>query len=367
MSSIFDLNQDLLKRYKTVIGTIETPSETFYDAYNNFIEQLLKSVCDKENLSYPRGSIISLIDNKIIKEYLISNMNINVSLLNKLKDYALKINKHKHYNEKQLDIEIIISYMTYLYELINSISKYYKFKLWNIKADSYVMSIYNKKGKEKTILTLDLIKKETELVQKKVNDQNNYKLIANTLYKKSKKYIASYLSENEFKIYKIMIPILFFITLVINIVYYVASTNLNPSLLVTLIPLTAIPSIYLAYVVVKTILYKPKMDFKITEWGPISYTISDKGYYMASDSSTLPYSIIKCMVWLHSIFYLFAIFTLYTWVIVCSIIYVIVVIVMFKLIKLFFSSYTITYLYYENNCFLLEPLTGTIHQVVENK
>ena len=50
MTSIFSLNKDLLNRYKTIINNIKSPSPTFYDAYNEFIECLLKAKANQQSL-----------------------------------------------------------------------------------------------------------------------------------------------------------------------------------------------------------------------------------------------------------------------------------------------------------------------------
>lgn len=348
MKSIFDLNKDLLKRYLTLIDTIQTASDTFYDAYNNFCEQLLKSICDKEKLTYSRGSISYLIDNKAIKYYLINEMKLNDKLLDKLKDYALKINKHKHQNEKQLNIDLAISYMTCLYEIINDINKHYNFRLWNVKVTSYIMNIYGKKeGVEVNITPVvnisEVVSNNESNKQNSVNVDNKMVQIPNVSRSNPKRertrlYFTH--SENIFKLLKKLVPILYVIMLIGNILYCVFMGMLNSLLLVIGFIVIFINHSYLIYAIIRMIKQPYEFNIKDAKHLPVDY---ENLLYEPFVSLRISFFLILLLVYFQVILAVMSIFSFMPSIIISSVIYVITAVPCTILLQWFYKSYILLY------------------------
>lgn len=158
---MFFNDDNLNKRYYTLLATIESANNSFFDVYNALIENILrKCVVDKftDNVVGSTHTIVSKY-----KDFFLNEVNIDQPLLNKVLDYASKINKHKHNLEKDINLEIVTKYFKVLYDLIYTIALYYKFTIPRFN-ENYIISIYN-----------SLVKSDdTNLEVKAINEKLDY-------------------------------------------------------------------------------------------------------------------------------------------------------------------------------------------------
>ena len=348
MKTIFDLNSDLLNRFRTLIETIKTSNNTFYDAYNNFQEQLFKSLCNKENLVYPKGSITVLLDNKAIKYYLINEMKLNEKLLDKIKDCALKINKHKHVNEKKLDIDNAISYMTCLFEIIDEINKYYSFKLWNVKVSSYILKIYGQKEDIKVDVVPLVIENKQEddsnngenKAESRDLNQVNLNKIRTGNTGKERTRLVSLLSDKVFISLKYIVLVSTIIMLVSNVCMYIFFAELSVVLAILNVVISMPANIYFIYSLIRMIRQKESFNIKDAKFLPVDYTSLEVEPLVAT---SILFLITEFIFLGQAVFYILSIFSFVPKMIVFSILYIISTAVSVLLLRHFFKSYFLRY------------------------
>lgn len=185
MEHIFSCcKEDVVSRYKTLLLNIESNSNSFFDSYLSLCEAFIRSVCNIPE----KGSLSTLLKNQTISSYLLNDLKLNKESYDKLCDYALKINKHKHANEHKITFEKIVSYFKPLYDLIRaySLSINVDIGYFDIK---FLENEYNKNSKEmnqinsKLDVILDRIDagEERDLYQKEQNQMYN-SLVAKRKY-----------------------------------------------------------------------------------------------------------------------------------------------------------------------------------------
>ena len=356
MTSIFSLNKDLLNRYKTIINNIKSPSPTFYDAYNEFIECLLKSLIKEYN--FKNMSVVSIIDNKELYEKLI--LIINKDNLDKLKDYALKINKHKHESTKKLDINLVVKYFDLLINIINDINKYYHFKYWKIDSNKYIIDNYNKFEK-------DIIDLKKELINKNNNNKKLPYLNGRMIYLNGEKIISSTYTKDEFKKRKIIISILFYLLIIFLTIILAYNWHKDVYLGIGFVALN-IPLIsYIIYLFLKVLFSKRNEDFdNVIDRSVNPFEISNLGYYINSLKMSRTYkmfaiySVVLYLIGILNYIHIFNVLTLILQIlsIVCYITY-------FILIYLFMTSYMLNFIKHNNHYYLLNPYNGQMRLIVE--
>lgn len=127
---MFDLlksiDEKLYERYLTVERNIKAASNSFYDAFLDLQEQYIKFIITQFDLDASvRETCGALLKRKDIGFIFKEQLQIDDYTFNKMQDYTLKVNEHKHKCEKQIQIETIVSYMRVIYD---AIAAYFKFK-----------------------------------------------------------------------------------------------------------------------------------------------------------------------------------------------------------------------------------------------
>ena len=119
------LEARLYVRYLTVERNIKSASNSFYDSYLDLQEQLIKLVCNRFGIEVlvheTCGQALKRDD---VKNILLSTLGIDEFTFNKLQDYTLKVNAHKHKKEKTIQVDTIVTYMRVFYEAAASFAKY---------------------------------------------------------------------------------------------------------------------------------------------------------------------------------------------------------------------------------------------------
>lgn len=362
MASIFSFSKDLRIRYMTLIATIKACNSTFYDAYNNFVEELLKSLAKNNNISHqPKASITSLIDNPGFRSFLTNSIELDSNLQNKIKDYALKINKHKHKLEKTIQLDNVINYMTILYELINKINAFYHFKVWHINANEYVLSIYNQNEKLVQDLKKELIVNEAKPTSSPINMR--------TIYQAYPKKIISSLSDKAFARIPILIVILLGLVIILNACDLTYQYRLYAGYCQLLIIGFCFYGIPYLYYVIRIFLTDKLLPFNICIKRKINYfRLNRFGYYTNSRELSIPAWLAFGVGILTQVGFLFmdAITKSYAFL-GLSLFSLILEIVIYRLVKYFYFSYQVTIIYTPVAEIYLNPDTGHYQIKVASK
>ena len=115
----------LYERYLTVERNIKAGSNSFYDSYLDLQEQFLRFIITEAGLdSTTRETCGALLKRPDVRELCLSTIGIEQAVFNKLEDYTLKVNAHKHKGEKKVQLETIINYMRIFYGVLIAYATY---------------------------------------------------------------------------------------------------------------------------------------------------------------------------------------------------------------------------------------------------
>ena len=166
----------LYERYLTVERNIKAASNSFYDAYLDMLEQFVKLVCERFDIDVSvHESCGAILKKEIVKDAFTKKLNVDDYTYNKMQDYTLKVNAHKHKGEKHIQIETIVSYMRVIYYAVVSFVKYFTIDFNDFDAQ-YFIDIFGCYEKENVSLKEQVVGLKEELqdsvVQHKLKDSD---------------------------------------------------------------------------------------------------------------------------------------------------------------------------------------------------
>lgn len=124
-SFLKDLDYRLFERYRTLERNIKSASNSFYDSYLDLQEQFLRIVLENEGVETSSGnSSGSLLKNQACQNLLLSVIGIDQRTYDKMGDYALKVNAHKHKKEKRITLDTILNYLGVIYDATFAYAKF---------------------------------------------------------------------------------------------------------------------------------------------------------------------------------------------------------------------------------------------------
>ena len=124
-SFLKDLDYRLFERYRTLERNIKSASNSFYDSYLDLQEQFLRIVLENEGVETNSGnSSGSLLKNPACQNLLLSVIGIDQRTYDKMGDYALKVNAHKHKKEKRITLDTILNYLGVIYDAMFAYAKF---------------------------------------------------------------------------------------------------------------------------------------------------------------------------------------------------------------------------------------------------
>lgn len=142
------ISDKIYSRYLTVERNIRSASNSFYDSFLDLQEELVKFVAINEmvDLGNKRtcGDILKLEE---IKKIFLEKYLVNDNAFEKMKDYTLKVNAHKHKNEKKIQVDTIISYLRIFYEVSSKVALYLGIAAEEF-SENYIMQIFGILEKE---------------------------------------------------------------------------------------------------------------------------------------------------------------------------------------------------------------------------
>ena len=164
MFSFLDrIDHNLYERYLTLERNVKARSNSFYDSYLDLQEHFIKLVLSERGFEIKVqetcGAILRKAD---VKAYFTESLQLDEYTYNKMQDYTLKVNAHKHKGEKNVQIETIVNYLRVFY---NAVSAYGNSKA--IEADgfdaNYYISIFGIFEKENSELRCEMEQLKEEL------------------------------------------------------------------------------------------------------------------------------------------------------------------------------------------------------------
>lgn len=166
----------LYERYLTVERNIKAASNSFYDAYLDMQEQFVKLVCERFVIDISvHESCGAILKKENVKDIFTKKLNIDDHVYNKMQDYTLKVNAHKHKGEKHIQIETIVSYMRVMYCVVVSFVKNITVEINEFDAQ-YFIDIFGCYEKENVSLKEQVLGLKEELqdllVQHKLKDSD---------------------------------------------------------------------------------------------------------------------------------------------------------------------------------------------------
>ncbi len=175
------ISEKLYNRGKTVETNIRAASNSFYDSYLDLTEELLKTIAETANIELTtRMTCGDILRYNGFKSFLTETLKLDDYTYGKLCDYTLKINAHKHKNEKTVQIETVINYLRVLYNLVNAFFVYKNIAAVDFETDS-VVTAFGITEKENASLKTEIQKLKEELLSSvesgklKESDIENYR------------------------------------------------------------------------------------------------------------------------------------------------------------------------------------------------
>ena len=132
------IDHNLYERYLTLERNIKARSNSFYDAYLDLQEHFVKLVLAEQAFEITvRETCGAILRKADVRVYFMETLQIDEYTYNKMQDYTLKVNAHKHKGEKSVQIETIVNYLRIFY---NAASAYANSKA--IDADGFDANYY---------------------------------------------------------------------------------------------------------------------------------------------------------------------------------------------------------------------------------
>lgn len=158
-----ELDNRLYERYLTIERNIKSGSNSFYDSYLDLQEQFLRFIVTQAGLdATARETCGALLKRDDVRELCLSTIGIGQAVYNKLEDYTLKVNAHKHKGEKKIQLETILNYMHVFYETLVAYATYRCMGSDAFDAD-YFISIFGIYEKENAALKAETQKLKEDL------------------------------------------------------------------------------------------------------------------------------------------------------------------------------------------------------------
>ena len=157
------IDHNLYERYLTLERNIKARSNSFYDAYLDLQEHFVKLVLADQTFEIKVQETCGAILRKAeVEAYFMETLQLDEYTYNKMQDYTLKVNAHKHKGEKTVQIETIVNYLRVFY---NAASAYASSKAIDANGfdANYYISIFGIFEKENSDLRSEMLQLKEEL------------------------------------------------------------------------------------------------------------------------------------------------------------------------------------------------------------
>ena len=158
-----NIDHNLYERYLTLERNIKARSNSFYDAYLDLQEHFVKLVLAEQAFEIKVQETCGAILRKAeVKAYFMETLQIDEYTYNKMQDYTLKVNAHKHKGEKTVQIETIVNYLRVFYNVASAYANSKAIDVDGFDANYYI-SIFGIFEKENSDLRSEMLQLKEEL------------------------------------------------------------------------------------------------------------------------------------------------------------------------------------------------------------
>lgn len=159
-----ELDASLYERYRTLERNVRSASNSFYDAYLDLQEQFLRCVIQAEGIdSESGGSGGSLLRHPACRALWLERIGLDVYSYEKMGDYTLKVNAHKHKREKRIERQTVLNYMTVFRNAASAYAAYKGMPFEDVDVSAYA-ELFGSFERENVALQEELNRLREELL-----------------------------------------------------------------------------------------------------------------------------------------------------------------------------------------------------------
>ena len=161
---LIEIDAKLYERYLTVEKNIKSASNSFYDSYLDLQEQFVKRILIEQSYEIKlQETCGAILKKREVKKYFQETLTVDEFSYNKMQDYTLKVNEHKHKGEKKIQIDTIVNYMRVFYNVSIAYARFLGIVVDDFDAN-YFVEIFGLYEKENLSLKTEVSKLKNELL-----------------------------------------------------------------------------------------------------------------------------------------------------------------------------------------------------------
>lgn len=170
------ISNRIYERYLTLEKNIKSASNSFYDAYLDLQEELLRYIISDFGVEIiTRKSFGELLKLNEVSSIFLEDLGLEHYTYEKMQDYSLKVNSHKHKGEKKIELETVLKYLNIFYEVSSTYAKYK-----SIQYDAFDREYFEE--------NFDLFEKENQYLKNQLENYRNLVEESNLNYAEKEKY-----------------------------------------------------------------------------------------------------------------------------------------------------------------------------------
>lgn len=118
------LDRGLYERYLTLERNIKAKSNSFYDAFLDLQEHLVKLAIEELSLELKAQETCgAILRREEVKAHFTEKLGLDGYTYSKMQDYTLKVNAHKHKGEKTVQLETVLNYLRVFHTAASAYAK----------------------------------------------------------------------------------------------------------------------------------------------------------------------------------------------------------------------------------------------------
>lgn len=169
-SCLEQIDLRLHERYLTLERNIKSSSNSFYDSYLDFQEQFVKIVALDSGVEFARETCGAMLKQPQVVSAFKEKLGVDDYTFNKMQDYTLKVNAHKHKGEKKIQIETVVSYMKVIFNAVSAFARYKNIDIDEFDGN-YFVEIFGEYDKQNIQLKKEVNSLKEELMTSVENNR----------------------------------------------------------------------------------------------------------------------------------------------------------------------------------------------------
>lgn len=114
------LSNPIQGRLDTMVRNIKSQSNSFYDSFIELLEEIGKDIAERNNINLEGKTSGYIFRNPLVRQFIITMLRPEGNVMDKVDDYILKVNGHKHRKEKTVSLDAVINYSRVAYGLLTA-------------------------------------------------------------------------------------------------------------------------------------------------------------------------------------------------------------------------------------------------------